>query len=472
MATQLQEIPAAHAPPDSWGGRSYLRRLERFWLVFFDLTALVVGPLAVAGGDVRALAYVPVALVALAALGLYRARMSRYLAPELPRIVGAIAVPLVVATAVVGGEQSGSYLRAGLLGMVLVLLARGATCAGLQALSSRGIGLERTLIVGAGVTGVHVARLLLDHPGHGLRPIGFVDRFDDAHLPLPVLGDAGELKAVVDDHRASRVIVAFGGTREPELVQVLRSCDRVAAEVYVLPRFFELGLAPGGHVDDLMGIPAVRLHRRAHQPGWWWAKRAIDVTVAGAALVLTAPLCAVLAVLVKLSSPGPVLFRQERVGQDGRRIVMLKFRTLPVEACSDVEFSVDRPGGPATRVGNLLRRTSLDELPQLLNVLRGEMSLVGPRPERTFFVNMFNTEISRYPDRHRVRGGITGWAQVHGFRGDERIVERVRLDNSYIEGWSLWRDVLVLARTPLALLRPRRARPDPEDVNSGNDSPD
>ncbi len=168
-------------------------------------------------------------------------------------------------------------------------------------------------------------------------------------------------------------------------------------------------------------------------------------------LVVTAPLLGGGAVAVRLSSPGPILFRQRRVGRNGRVFELLKLRTMHVNDDADRLWSV--AGDPrVTRAGRILRKTGLDELPQLVNVLRGEMSLVGPRPERPLYANRFSAEVPRYGDRHRVPPGITGWAQVHGLRGDTSIGERIRFDNHYIEHWSLWRDLVILLRTAKQVL--------------------
>jgi lipopolysaccharide/colanic/teichoic acid biosynthesis glycosyltransferase len=184
-------------------------------------------------------------------------------------------------------------------------------------------------------------------------------------------------------------------------------------------------------------------------------KRLLDVLVAGSILVLGAPILGLVALAVKLSSPGPILFRQNRVGQDGHEIQVLKFRTLRHNDESDTQWSVI---GDArlTPIGRFLRRSSLDELPQLWSVLRGDMSLVGPRPERPFFVRQFSADVYGYKDRHRLPVGLTGWAQVHGLRGDTSIEERARFDNHYIEHWSLWQDLVVLGRTATEVVRGAR----------------
>jgi exopolysaccharide biosynthesis polyprenyl glycosylphosphotransferase len=298
-----------------------------------------------------------------------------------------------------------------------------------------------------------MARTLQDHPEYGLTPVGFLDNFDDTGLPIPVLGTVRSLDLVLREYEIRRVIIAFGSIREPDMVPVVRACDRASVDIHVLPRFFELGAtAEGREVDDIWGMPVVRLPRPTLQPMAWRVKRAFDVLVASVFLVVTAPVFALLALLVRMSSPGPVLFRQKRVGQHGRVVDVLKFRSMRENLDCDTQWSV-RDDERTTRIGRFMRRTSLDELPQFINVLKGEMSLVGPRPERPFFVNQFQSEVPRYGDRHRVPVGMTGWAQVHGLRGDTSIEQRARFDNQYIENWSVWRDLVILSRTARAIVK-------------------
>jgi exopolysaccharide biosynthesis polyprenyl glycosylphosphotransferase len=306
---------------------------------------------------------------------------------------------------------------------------------------------DPTLIVGSGKLGVQVATTLQDHPEYGLLPIGFLDSFDDEGLPMPILGDVRELEPVIREFGVHRVIVAFGAAREPEMVRIIRACDRLPVEVHVVPRFFELGVAPEGPwVDDLWGIPLMRLRRSALRTAAWRTKRVFDVVVASLMMALAAPVFALCALAVLFSGPGPIFFRQKRIGQRGEIFELLKFRTMPDNGESDTQWTV-ADDGRLTRVGRILRRTSLDELPQLINVLRGEMSLVGPRPERPYFVDQFRVAVPEYDDRHRVPAGMTGWAQVHGLRGDTSIPQRARFDNHYVEHWSLWRDLVIVVRT-------------------------
>jgi exopolysaccharide biosynthesis polyprenyl glycosylphosphotransferase len=203
--------------------------------------------------------------------------------------------------------------------------------------------------------------------------------------------------------------------------------------------------------------------RPTNPRSWQFAlKHAFDASLAAVALVALSPLLIAIALAVRLSSPGPILFRQRRVGRDGRAFDLLKFRTMRVDSAKPEFELIDgcAPGGVEgrdrrTMIGRRLRELSLDELPQFINVLRGDMSLVGPRPERPEFVERFAMEVDRYEDRHRVKSGITGWAQVNGLRGQTSIVDRVEWDNWYIQNWSLWLDFKILLLTPLEVLSSR-----------------
>ncbi len=298
----------------------------------------------------------------------------------------------------------------------------------------------------------NLATTLDEHPEYGLRPVGFLDAVNSAGLLLPLFGEVDTLRKVLGDERVDRVIVGFGVTRESEMVDVFRACEDASVEIHVLPRFFELATATDSrNVDDVWGYPLLRLRRSLMRRHARLAKRVFDASFAGVALVLVSPLYVLLAAIVKLTSPGPVYFRQERVGQRGVTVDVLKFRSMRVNPRSDVEWSPDHDS--VTPIGRFLRLTGFDELPQLWTILKGDMSLVGPRPERPFFVEQFRAEVPRYEGRHRVPVGLTGLAQVHGLRGDTSIEERARLDNQYIENWSLWRDLVILFQTFSAVIR-------------------
>jgi exopolysaccharide biosynthesis polyprenyl glycosylphosphotransferase len=316
------------------------------------------------------------------------------------------------------------------------------------------------LVVGTGQVGVEIATLLRDRPEHGLEVVGFADAappMRPERLPVPMLGGLDDLPTIIAEHGIRHVFVTFCQLRDAELVGVLRRCDRSDCEIYIVPRLFELGAAGSTLMDHLWGIPLVPLRRPAFRSRLWTVKRIFDVLFAATALVLLSPLLLLITLVLRREVGSPVLFRQIRLGVDGRPFRLLKFRTLAfrdaggAEATSDPgpdlsEWSTVRPDriGP---VGRFLRRSSLDELPQLWNVLRGHMSLVGPRPEQPGYVAQFSRRHRGYSARLRVPAGLTGWAQIHDLRGPTSITDRVRFDNYYIEHWSLWREARIVLAT-------------------------
>jgi exopolysaccharide biosynthesis polyprenyl glycosylphosphotransferase len=386
-------------------------------------------------------------VVALALRGRYRSRIVPSVAHEIPSIVGCVAVPLgLLALAVDRDSTTTALLATGALAVGFLFVGRMTSYALIRLMRRRRLLFEPTLILGAGTVGQELALTLADHPEYGLWPVGFLDEFEDVEA-LPVIGGLARLDDALEEHAVRRVVIAFGATPEADLVPIVRSCDRHAVDIHVVPRFFELGLESSGRdVDSIWGIPLLRLRRAALRSGAWQVRQAVSITLAAVGLVLLSPVFGIVALAVRLSSPGPVLFRQCRIGQDGKLFDVLKFRTMRVNKDSDTTWSV-KSDRRITSVGRVLRATSLDELPQLINVARGEMSLVGPRPERPHFVDRFEANIQDYRYRHRVPVGVTGWAQVNGLRGDTSIRQRARFDNQYIENWSLWEDAIILART-------------------------
>jgi exopolysaccharide biosynthesis polyprenyl glycosylphosphotransferase len=411
-----------------------------------DLFALLIA-IAVSG-PLTALEVV-YAVAAMLALDVApRSRITPTLSEDVGWILSRMAIPLLLLPlAWAWDEPVNEVAGFGMLAVVCVLAGRGVAYAAIRQARARGLIVEPTLIVGSGPIGVQVAETLARHPEFGLAPVGFLDDDDGRAVPLPILGQATDLEAIAKEHHVRRLIVAFGSAREPDLVGILRTCDLLPVEVHLVPRFFELGVGPEGpEAEDLWGLPIVRLNRAAARRTALRLKRAFDLVVGSFLLVVTSPMMLVAAIGVRVSTPGPILFRQQRVGRQGRVFQLLKFRTMWVGEGSDTRWAPDEER--ITRFGRFLRRSSLDELPQLLNVLRGDMSLVGPRPERPHFVEQFSSSVPRYGDRHRVPAGLTGWAQVHGLRGaGTSIPERIQLDNYYIEHWSLWRDFVILART-------------------------
>jgi exopolysaccharide biosynthesis polyprenyl glycosylphosphotransferase len=411
-----------------------------------------------AGSGWPAAAYALAVLVVLNVRGCQRLRVCLRASDEVPRLAASAVLPILLFLP--WTKSPGQLARLCVVSVGLIVTMRAASYAVLRAARWRGWLIEPALVVGTGQLGVEVGELLLEHRDLGLRPVGFVDSLPPApESSLPLLGELSELPDVVSRHRVRRVIVCFADRSgaDADLVSILRASPSLPAEVCVVPRAYELAAAiPKGRLDEIWGIPLIPLRRSGLRWSGRVAKRAFDLIVGTTLLVTLAPAFLVLMAGVLLCSGRPVLFRQARVTRSGRIIKIAKLRTMTCED-SDSQWTV--PPGECSALSRWLRASHLDELPQLLNVIRGEMSLVGPRPERPYFASQFAEVVPRYEDRHRTHGGMTGWAQVHGLTGDTSIAERARFDNHYIEHWSLWMDLVILARTLAEpLIGVRRAR--------------
>jgi exopolysaccharide biosynthesis polyprenyl glycosylphosphotransferase len=449
-----------------------------------DLIALVAAPLAALaaapddlGDDGRVLLWVlgPMVMGLLALWGLYASRTQPKMMDAVGKIIAATSLATIVLIAgaafIEPSAQPAPLLARGWLYGTLFLIGIRLLLNWAQGRGrSAGLVSIPTLIVGAGVVSSHVEMRLTTQPRLGLRPVGYLDANPppDEMVPertAPVLGTPDDLERVVAETGARHVVFGFLSGPDHEVLPMMRRCEALGLQVSFVPRFFEsvnVHLA----LEHLGGLPLFGL-RPIDPKGWQFAiKHVLDRALAGLMLVIFSPLLAALALATRLSSPGPVLFRQRRIGRDGHGFDMLKFRSMrlapaaPAEvATAGVALPADvAPGGVEgddrrTWVGTLMRTTSLDELPQLFNVLRGDMSLVGPRPERPEFVELFGSRIDRYEDRHRVKSGVTGWAQVHGLRGKTSLRDRVEWDNYYIENWSLGLDFKILVMTVAAILQ-------------------
>ena len=388
-----------------------------------------------------------------ASAGLYRPRLSLSVLDDLPSLVGrplaAAAITTTAGVALDTRAPADALLVTAALTALFIVVLRGLGYAMVRRCRRQGVVAHPTLVLGAGRVGGHIAKLLLEHPEYGLRPVGFLDAdplLAEADRPIPLLGGTEALASVIVEFGVHNVIVAFASAPESEMVAVIRTCDRLQTEIFFVPRLFEL--SNGADCDQVWGLPLVRLRRAAFRSPSWRVKRVADVVLAGTALVALFPVMAVCALAVRIEGGPGIFFSQERVGLDGRPFRVWKFRSLkPVsddESQTRWNIAHDDRLGP---VGRILRKTSLDELPQLWNIVRGDMSVVGPRPERPHFASQFAASFPRYDHRHRVPAGLTGWAQVHGLRGDTSIEDRARFDNYYIENWSLWTDAKIVVRT-------------------------
>ncbi|MFI6070379.1 exopolysaccharide biosynthesis polyprenyl glycosylphosphotransferase [Actinoplanes sp. NPDC051343] len=432
---------------------------EAVLLLTLDTTALLGGTYAV-GCPLPAVAVRALATLLIFGLaGLYRARLQFSVLDDLPRLI------LGVAAVVAGGAWLAARAGGGLVGRSLTPVTPLGAAALLTALvlaRTAGYRLLRrhrrrspgrvTLLFGCDGVAQMLAEALRADRAYGLVPVGFVGTRPLTPPRLPVLASADGLEKAIKKYKPVHLIVTFPPGSDTDLVARLRQCRRGGLSVHIVPRLHEIGGLTGA--EHVHGIPLVRLRPEPAQTRRWAVKRMIDVAGAALGLLLLSPILLICMLLVRLESRRHgVLFRQERISRDGRPFTILKFRSLtPATALeSQVKWNINEDVRLG-RIGKLLRFSSLDELPQLFNVLRGDMSLVGPRPERPYFVQQFQRTYSGYADRHRVPAGITGWAQIHGLRGDTSIEDRVRYDNHYIEHWSLGLDLKIILRTVGSML--------------------
>jgi len=317
-----------------------------------------------------------------------------------------------------------------------------------------GWGRDRVLIVGTGDVGRMIFQKIQSNPGLGYEVAGFVTVNGSNEVPLgaSVLGHAGDLAPIISKHQINEVIIALPEATHQEILMLISECERDKVTIKVFPDVFQI-MASQVSIDDLGGLPLLTVRNIALR-GWRrTAKRLTDIVGGTCGLVLISPLMMLMAALIKLDSRGPVFYAQERMGLDGRLFLMLKFRSMRQDAEAPGPGWTVENDPRVTRLGRIIRHINVDELPQLINVLLGEMSLVGPRPERPVYVNQFRRSIPRYMDRHWEKAGMTGWAQVNGLRGDTSIAERTKYDLWYIENWSLFLDIKILIRTFFNLFR-------------------
>jgi Undecaprenyl-phosphate glucose phosphotransferase len=355
-------------------------------------------------------------------------------------------------------ESRGTMVLFTLLAAGGTLAARRLTWEAIRKLRRRGFNQSRALIVGTGRVARKTARALRRAGWMGIKTAGFVEDSPSRWTSdLPILGTTADLPALVEKYGVGHVFIALPFNRHAEARKVFDALAQSFVEVRLIldvPDLAGLSLTTA----NLDGLPVIGLRESPHFGLNLVVKRAMDVALAVVGLVLLAPLLALIAAVVKCSSPGPVFYRQERCGLNGKPFGMLKFRTMRVDAearTGPVWAVKDDPR--RTRLGSFLRRTSLDELPQLLNVLKGDMSLVGPRPERPVFIHQFRQTIPNYMARHCVKAGITGWAQVHGWRGNTSLRKRLQYDLYYITHWSPFLDIRILWLTVFRGLLHRNA---------------
>ncbi len=411
------------------------------------------------------------ALVSFNVAGLYTLKRGVSRVDEFAKLCSSLSVGVVLALAANSFLLSSRFvysrqllLSGWALAIVFIAFGRFLYSALIGALRRHGVTAERAVIVGTGSPARTVLETVRRSPHLGYQVVGFIA--DDLDHPadetevlgLPILGMTDSLPAIIRKERVDEVLIALAGASQARLVNLVDRCADDPVSITVYPDTFQLITNNELSIGDLGGLPMVQVRTIALR-GWnRMLKRTLDILVALVILVFISPLLMLLASLVKLTSPGPVFLVQERVGRDGRPFWCIKFRTMRQDAEAQTGPVWTTPNDPRrTRLGIFMRRFSLDEFPQFINVLMGEMSVVGPRPERPIFVDQFTQSIPRYARRHREKAGITGWAQVNGLRGNTSIEERTRYDLYYVENWSLFFDLKIIAKTVILIFRDRNA---------------
>ncbi|MBN1287123.1 MAG: undecaprenyl-phosphate glucose phosphotransferase [Anaerolineae bacterium] len=405
--------------------------------------------------------YVVSVLVAFYLYRLYHMRRASSRVDQAYTIAAAVSIGTLLQVAVVelllkntlfADYPRGILIYAWLTTILLVILGREMHRRLVMRFRRRGVACDRVLIVGSGEIARAIVQKIQLAPDLGYRVVGIIHDADRRELlGVPVVGDESRLSEAVDEYEVDEVIIALPEASSLKLLQLTSAAQRGRVSIKVYPDLFQI-MAGGVTIDDLGGLPLLDV-RDVALHGWKLSlKRGLDVFGAVAGLVLLSPFMLLTALLVRLSSPGPVFICQERMGLDGRRFYMVKFRSMRQDA------EVEGPGWTVendpriTRLGAWMRAKDWDEILQLINVLLGDMSLVGPRPERPVYVERFQQSIPRYMERHREKAGMTGWAQVNGLRGDTSIVERTKYDLWYIENWSIWLDLRIIIRTIIQII--------------------
>jgi len=439
--------------------------LLSYWLRFDSpLTAIFevthgVPPLS--GYLISSAIFIPIWLAVFQSRRMYGARRNTHMSDEFFSIVRLVSIGLLFVMSATFFYRGFSYSR----GVFILLWATSilTIAAGRfllmefeKFLYRHGRELKTVAIVGSNETADVIYSIFLSHPSLGFEIVGYY-----ADSPAPperrlshskYLGRMSSLPGDIPRYRLQAALIALSYKEHPQLLEMIREAEGLNVELMMVPDMLDM-MTSRIRIQEVEGIPFIKVKEIPLSTWNRITKRMFDVLVSMVVLIVALPLLALIALLIVLTSPGPIFFVQERIGLDGRAFNLYKFRTMRTDAEEETGPVRARKGDSrATVVGRILRRTSLDELPQLLNVLQGRMSIVGPRPERPFFVEQFKGKIPRYLERHRVKTGMTGWAQVNGLRGDTPIDQRTKYDIYYVENWSLVFDMKIILKTIRAVV--------------------
>jgi Undecaprenyl-phosphate glucose phosphotransferase len=399
-----------------------------------------------------------VGMIAFRLAGMYEVHRLRRFREELAAVGKGVALMVLFVMATSFARQAqyesrGAMVMFAALALVSVVAARRASWTGVRRLRARGVNQSHALIVGTGRLARRTVRTLRAVNWSGIQPVGYVE--DESHrgsgADLPVLGTIADLPALVEQHHIEHVFVALPLNRYADARRVFAALSQTVVDVQLiadLPAMAGMTFT----TTQIHGMTVVGLRENPHHGLNIVVKRVMDILLASLAIVLLAPLMALIAVLIRITSPGPILYRQERCGLNGRSFMMLKFRSLRVDAEANGPQMTAMNDPRRTWIGAILRKTNLDELPQFFNVFWGDMSIVGPRPERPVFVRKFAKTIPNYNARHAVKAGITGWAQVNGWRGNSSLRKRIQFDLYYISHWNPLFDLRIMFLTVWRML--------------------
>jgi Undecaprenyl-phosphate glucose phosphotransferase len=401
----------------------------------------------------------PLWLTLFSAFKLYKSRRSDSVFADARPLLFSIGAGVLLISAFTFFYRETTFSRLtfalfGVLNFALLFAERVIIRTVLHFLRRHGYNQKRVLIVGAGDLGLRVAQTVQGNPRMGYQIVGFVDDYLTNGIykkdyGLEILGRTSETTAVADQYDVEKVIIALPMQAIRKISNVVKMCEHEGIATDIVPDFFKF-IQPRTRVENFAGLPMVGVRfTPVDSLAYRIGKRFFDFAFSSIVLILSAPLLLLIALGVKLTSPGPVFFIQERMGANRKPFRMIKFRTMKVGSEKfDGQAGLGIRNDPrATPFGRFLRKWSLDELPQFWNVLKGDMSVVGPRPERTYHAHQFKNEVPNYMIRHQVKTGITGWAQANGWRGDTSIAKRVEYDIFYIENWSFWFDLKIIGMT-------------------------
>ena len=428
---------------------TYISLPIAFWLRFYVLHG---GSIAVSLQYYLILGvfFTIVQLLVFAAFGLYQPYRHARLRTELPKLTAASLLNLLLLLSWLFLQHANNYSRQtlfiffvlsfGLLSIKRIILRKS-----LRYFRRKGFNLKHVVIVGGGEIAKRYLKVIRDDLDYGYRAVGYVAE-EETDINLPHLGSFEELEAILDGTKPDEVISAIDMKDYAVTPQIIEACEQTGCKLMIIPFYLDY-MSSKPQFDDISGIPMLNI-RRIPLDNWANAflKRSMDIIGSALLLILSSPVMLICAIGVKLSSPGPIIFAQERVGRDKKLFKMYKFRSMRVNTQQDTAWS-STVDDRRTRFGSFIRKYSLDEFPQFWNVFIGDMSLVGPRPELPHFVDQFKKDVPLYMVKHQVRPGITGWAQVNDFRGDTSIKGRIEHDIFYIENWSLLFDIKILFMT-------------------------